>query len=219
MDWKESRKPCIHLNREIKEEEMQLPLDFGNGIEWDGAPHKVLDQVEGIVDHLDPVDKELGIDVRDPPRPHMPTLRRHGAKLPPPVPDADDDGVVVEGEEILVPDLDLKAHGDGEGDGWGGGHADAVQVEADDADVGVGRPKEEEGGDEESDGEDEGEEGGGGDEGVAAAAWAAEAEAAAGERREEDVRRGIGGVGRRLGGVGWRRREKWIRLVSRFRHG
>ena len=52
MDWKESKKVCIHLNWDIKEEQMQLSLYFGNGIEWDGAPHKVLDQVEGIVDHL-----------------------------------------------------------------------------------------------------------------------------------------------------------------------
>lgn len=209
----------LSLNWDIKEEQMQLSLYFGNGIEWDGAPHKVLDQVESIVDHLDPVDMELGVDVRDPPRPHMPTLRRHGAKPAPPVPDADDDGVVVEGEEVLVPDPDLKAHGDGEGDGRGGGQVDAVQAEADDADLGIGRPNEEEGGSEESGGEDEGEEGGGGDEGAAAAAGPAEAEAAAGERREEDVGRGIGVVGRRLSGVRWWRMEKRIRLFSEFRHG
>lgn len=100
-----------YLNRYVDEEKSQLALHLRYSFEGDGSPPIILEQVEHVVNHPDPVQLQAGVEVRDPARPHAPTLRRHGSKLPSPVADPGDEGVVVQGEEVRVTYLDGEADG------------------------------------------------------------------------------------------------------------
>ncbi|GER48364.1 serine-rich protein-related [Striga asiatica] len=112
----------------------------------------VLEQQHHIPQNLHPIELERGVHVRRPARLDAPAGRRHVPQLLPPVSDRDEQGVVVQGVEVLIENPNREVHGDVYGDLGAGVEVEAVEAEADDGEVRVGGPEEVCGGDEEDDG-------------------------------------------------------------------
>lgn len=179
------------LNRQLKEQNPQHPVDFRIGVERHHTLRQVREQVKRVVDDLEPVQVERGVHVRRTSRADPLALRRDEPQLPPPVPHRDVERPEVHGEQVPVLDPEGKVEGEVEGKARGSADPDAVEPDPGELDGGVGGEEEERGGgdEEEGCGEDE-------------AAAEAEAEAAVAGVRGEDDNDG--------GGVGRRRRERSV---------
>lgn len=106
--------------------------------------------------NLNPVQNEIGVDVRGCSGLDAAGVGGDEAKLASSVSDGDEEGSVAEGEEVAVADVDGEMEGDVDGgEGFVGVDSDVVELDSDDFEFGIGGPEEEDGGGEEEDGEDE----------------------------------------------------------------
>lgn len=144
------------LERDIEEEEADSSVEIRNGVERNAAPGEILQQVEDVVQDLDPVEDESRVDVRGSSGPDATGVGGDEAELPPAIGDGDGERPVVEGEEIAVANEEGEIERDVNGDrGAGVGDSDAVEIESNDLEVGIGGPEEEDGEGEDGDGEEE----------------------------------------------------------------
>lgn len=92
----------IYLERQVKEDQSKPAGDLRRGIKHNRAFGQILKQQNHVGQNLDTVELERGVHVGGLTRLDGSTVRRHVSELLPPVPDRNEQRIVIQGVDVLV---------------------------------------------------------------------------------------------------------------------